>query len=185
MSATYEHDTTCPFCSKRNELSLNTQNNRMPEAGDVSLCIGCGEWSIFDPTMASGLRKPNTSEYANIANSSHARLARETWLKVKEAREKRSAPPPEQPSPQNRLLDDAFEKLLTDVYKGTSLDKLVELPSAKAELRRIFFAGVMVVLKRLYEAHEDDTTDTICMGTLFDDLVDETNRFAKGILKGK
>lgn len=180
MRNTFELKNQCPFCGKECDLVSNTSGSRMPEDGDLSLCIGCGEFSIFDPAMATGLRKPNTLEYESIANNPHARLAREAWLKVKKAREKPA--PPEEPPPQDELLEAAFDRLLTQVYTGTAIEALVERsPNAKKELRRIFFSGAMVVMRMLWDAHEDDETDTIVMGTLFDQLIDETNRFAESV----
>lgn len=51
-----------------------------PENLDRSICLRCGEWSIFDDAYKAGLRKPNSDEWMEIAESEACGMMREAWL---------------------------------------------------------------------------------------------------------
>lgn len=180
LENTFERAGTCPFCTKKIELATNISGGREPEAGDLSMCIECGEFSIFDPALAAGLRKPNALEYEKIVNTPDARRAREAWVAVKQRREE--AKPEKKQEKTVGIIDLAFERLVKTLYtRGAMAELIEEEPRFREELRRIFFAGSMVTLKMLGEAHEDDSTDTIIFGSLFNDLVTETHKFTAEI----
>jgi len=179
MFKMFEREATCPFCAKVCELATSVSGGREPETGDLSLCIGCGEFSIFDAAISAGLRKPNALEYEKIVNTPDARRAREAWLAVKERREEAK---PEKKNETIGVIDLAFERLVKALYKRGAMAELIEEePRFREELRRIFFAGSMFTLKLLGDAHEDDTTDTIIFGSLFNQLVMETHAFTDKI----
>jgi hypothetical protein len=82
--------TTCPFCGKDNPLADSiTGKHATPTPGDVSLCIGCGEWAVF---TEDGVRKPNSDEYDNIVSDTVCQRARSAWLLTmkKEAQKKQT-----------------------------------------------------------------------------------------------
>ena len=54
--------TTCPGCGVEHDALaiINTDEPGQPEPGDVSLCIHCGEPSVFDDNL--NLREPTKAE---------------------------------------------------------------------------------------------------------------------------
>lgn len=61
---TTRFDTHCPHCGKRNDMHDNMLNTEaVPADGDVSLCIGCGKWAIYE---GQALRFPTSEEMADI-----------------------------------------------------------------------------------------------------------------------
>lgn len=52
-TATSEFDHDCPWCGKHNELASNVTSESPPSPGDVSICIECANWSVFDDDMMS------------------------------------------------------------------------------------------------------------------------------------
>ena len=78
----FEKATVCPFCSRCNELASPASGELEPEDGDFTLCIGCGEWSVFDSRWSSGTRKPTFAEYQQIVANPMMSKARAAWLVV-------------------------------------------------------------------------------------------------------
>lgn len=75
------HSTTCPWCGKDNDRATGFSEGAVtPSDGDLSLCIGCGEWSVFDSSASIGCRKPTDSELAEIATNSDCQRAREAFV---------------------------------------------------------------------------------------------------------
>ncbi|WP_042776354.1 hypothetical protein [Sinorhizobium fredii] len=75
-------DHTCPFCNRRLDAATAIEGDLPPRNGDFSLCIKCGEWSIFDARREGGLRPPNHREYVELLKDDVAITMREIWLNV-------------------------------------------------------------------------------------------------------
>lgn len=168
----YQLKQTCPFCGKENDLATNVGGAREPKNGDISFCIGCGEFAIFDIAMTGSMRKPNAKEYESIVANKQTASLRGAWLEAKRKREEpaKEEPPPVLPD----HLEKAFISLMENVYNRAGFK-----PRVLDEFRRLFFSGALTALGLLVEAHNDDDSDVIVMGTLFDELVDEGNRFCR------
>ena len=54
--------TLCPWCFVQHELATGLFGARAPVEGDATLCIRCGEISVFDSKAWGGLRKPSEAE---------------------------------------------------------------------------------------------------------------------------
>lgn len=68
MSNSVVQDVTCPFCGYRCDRAGEMHDKPVtPEDGDVSICITCGKFSIFEARRKKGLRKPNVAEQQEIA----------------------------------------------------------------------------------------------------------------------
>ena len=75
----------CPFCKYAcNEVTGPNlfDENAEPETGDISLCIRCGEWGVFDFGLPEQMRKPTSDEYDEIAAGKIYRRMRKAWLEV-------------------------------------------------------------------------------------------------------
>ena len=74
----------CPWCGKHFDAATcvgeDAAKNPLPENGDLSLCIACGEWAVFERKAKGGQRKPNKEEYNYIIENNDTRLLRETWF---------------------------------------------------------------------------------------------------------
>lgn len=68
---------TCPHCGRLNEAHSGVNTPNKPRTGDALLCIGCGEWAIFESDHA---RKPDDREAADLANDPTCIRVREAWL---------------------------------------------------------------------------------------------------------
>lgn len=87
-SAEFEWHTQCPFCGAQHDLAstVSVKGGSAPERpsdGDLTLCIVCGEWALFEKKAPGGMRKPTDAEYEKIAASPMVRAARAAWLKVR------------------------------------------------------------------------------------------------------
>ena len=92
MSVDIDH--TCWSCGKRfDRASLPRGDTVPPQQGDISLCMGCGEWGLFDKHWKGGLRQPTHDEYVEIVADEDCTNARAAWLRVKQEteRERRKA----------------------------------------------------------------------------------------------
>jgi hypothetical protein len=81
-----EWNSVCPFCRAPHEVASCVGADKLPKDGDLSLCFNCGEWGIFTDKVPGKLRKPTDDEYARIAASPTAKLARMAWGQVDERR---------------------------------------------------------------------------------------------------
>jgi len=49
---TYRHKgNTCPLCFKLIDAATNIETKRAPEPGDVTICVYCSSWLIFNDDM--------------------------------------------------------------------------------------------------------------------------------------
>lgn len=56
----------CPFCNKNNDLQTQVGDvKNLPCAGDISICIGCGEASVFNEDET--VRKITNQELMQLA----------------------------------------------------------------------------------------------------------------------
>jgi hypothetical protein len=82
---TYWLDNTCPHCGYRTtKASLECGPVSSPTPGAVSLCLRCGEWSIFDQQLK--LRKPTDDEFMEIAEDEDLRRLRMAWVALDQER---------------------------------------------------------------------------------------------------
>ena len=75
--------TPCPFCGKPLDAASPTEgsNDRQPSDGDLSMCIYCGEWIVFNADLT--FRKPNDEEYEEVARDPQLRWLRNAWTMTK------------------------------------------------------------------------------------------------------
>lgn len=175
----HEYPTKCPFCGKENDLTTATKPERLrpPRDGDFSLCIACGDLGIFDDSHIGGMRKPTEAEYEKLERSENVRQVRKAWLMLKRKRDRDALPKAEN-------LGQAFENAMTSLYGGTSLSILISSPAIKREFRRMFFAGAATVTKLLADAHDDETSDSLVIGTAFTDVIAELHSYQQRLDQG-
>lgn len=76
----------CPYCHKANDTHDSLDDpGAQPGDGDLSLCIGCGQFGVFD-LRERCLRLPNIGELGEIAFSPEAQHARRAWEAMNKAR---------------------------------------------------------------------------------------------------
>lgn len=73
---TFRWWTVCPHCGKRHELH---DGAAPPVNGDVSFCIDCGEFGIFDSAESGHVRLPTEKEKREIDTDLYAQELRSTW----------------------------------------------------------------------------------------------------------
>lgn len=67
MKTTRTPKTYCRTCHYRMDAASSIKPNEIPDAGSVSLCMKCGELSIFNGDLT--LRAPTQQELINIQRS--------------------------------------------------------------------------------------------------------------------
>ena len=83
MEGTYEYPVTCWFCGKANTHASSTDGKRArPGDGDLSFCIGCGTFGIFNQASPGGLREPNATEKAEMAQDPKLARLHQSWLEA-------------------------------------------------------------------------------------------------------
>lgn len=73
----------CPWCGEmQSEVSSVKpgKENRAPKPRDISLCLNCGEWSVFKKDLTR--RKPTKREEGMIKRTEAAQVAEQAWLTV-------------------------------------------------------------------------------------------------------
>jgi hypothetical protein len=68
----HEHElpapTYCPYCGYLNQCATCPgDDDARPSDGTPSICIRCGEWSLFDANML--LRRPTMAEFVTITRT--------------------------------------------------------------------------------------------------------------------
>lgn len=80
--AEFEVRTKCPHCGTVNPMATEVYGARegqeAPEPGDVTLCIACGRWAIFDAKMR--LHKPTREQMSDLARSFNLPAIHEAWV---------------------------------------------------------------------------------------------------------
>ena len=49
--------TICPNCAAVHDCCSEVDGDGPPQPGDVTMCIGCGHWAVFDEAMV--LQEPD------------------------------------------------------------------------------------------------------------------------------
>lgn len=82
-------DAKCPWCGREHTdvMPLADDKIEMPNKGDVTLCIGCGEWAEFDENAV--LVKPSDETIMALAEDPQAAIARTAWTTYKGSADKR------------------------------------------------------------------------------------------------
>ena len=80
-------NTICPWCGKRHQLvsaiaEKGVTKEPVPEDGDATLCVGCGEIALFDHSVKGGLRFPTESESAELAQMHLVQKLRMTYRDI-------------------------------------------------------------------------------------------------------
>jgi hypothetical protein len=72
----------CPHCDHDVDSATQTDENPegAPEDGDFALCIGCGEWGIYQGTPPTEIRRPTLAEWTLIGMDPNCSRARRAWL---------------------------------------------------------------------------------------------------------
>lgn len=75
----------CPYCGHILDAagSLEVEAPRRPEAGDITLCLDCGEWLTFVDDRGA-VRKPTDAELISIGLDPLCGRARAAWMRMKE-----------------------------------------------------------------------------------------------------
>ena len=71
--------TICPHCEGVSVRQTPVGHEAdEPKSGDLSLCDGCGEISVFDAASPTGLRLPTEEEHTHFADCPQISEARAT-----------------------------------------------------------------------------------------------------------
>jgi hypothetical protein len=77
----------CPHCGYVSDRVSKVFHRRELQPGAVSLCISCGEWSVFDAALA--LRAPTEAEFLELGMDAECRLLRHSWALMDQERKQR------------------------------------------------------------------------------------------------
>lgn len=70
----------CPHCGIQHTGAAATalfgRKPRLPKSGDITFCIDCGSWAIYEP---GGRRIPTDSEQEEIERMPHCRDISRLW----------------------------------------------------------------------------------------------------------
>lgn len=68
----------CLGCGAANDRTTETsESGRKPEAGDATICVSCGQASIFNEDLS--LRLPTEEENQALARNEHFQKIRKAW----------------------------------------------------------------------------------------------------------
>jgi hypothetical protein len=76
----------CPYCGHKHELATGVTGEKEPGDGDVSFCISCGRFSMFDSTRAENLRVLTPAENHEIRTDNNCRRIYTAWFLTKPSR---------------------------------------------------------------------------------------------------
>jgi hypothetical protein len=173
-------NTICPFCGKHFEGSTRINGEEEPpKNGDITLCIGCGEWAIFDGLAFGGLRRPSHAEYERIVSDPLTAKAREAWTRMKTEKAKPRPPVEERYrllTDPDRTLDEQFEMACEFLFMSPPPDRVRE------PLKRMFLTGAMVFGHRLVHIARVNQ-DPLHAAKELDRLIDEIGDSALDALK--
>jgi hypothetical protein len=71
----------CAWCGHDVDAATNATGRGKPKAGNITLCIKCGEWNVFTKPLLS-LRKPTDKEFEEIAADFDCRKMRWVWVQM-------------------------------------------------------------------------------------------------------
>ena len=75
----------CPFCNHKLDGCSQVNGNNLPDPGSYSVCIKCGNVSVFDDDLC--LRKPLPEEEAEIQKNPNVLVAQRAIFEMHVARE--------------------------------------------------------------------------------------------------
>ena len=63
-----EHKTTCPNCGYRQDsvTLIDGDDGAVPKEGDISFCVGCGMFAIFEVAAPGGMRQMTKLEWVEL-----------------------------------------------------------------------------------------------------------------------
>lgn len=135
----HEFSFSCPFCHAQFDATTSlTDPNGTPEAGDTTICIQCGEVSLFE-LKPLRLRKPTDKEYLELGADENIKRSRKVWVDLQAARKREAEKTINQFPPFSDDFDDA-----KDVFIGAGTNKTVE-----ALLALFFYTGAMAFALRV------------------------------------
>lgn len=82
MTTTRIPQSACASCQIVHDAATSAKGET-PDPGDITLCIICGEWNVFDNEMK--LRLPTTEEHIEIGKNPNAQAHRAAWLKIRKS----------------------------------------------------------------------------------------------------
>jgi hypothetical protein len=86
----YLSPTVCAHCGHQHDrvsgIAEKGVKQEPPQEGDVTICIRCGQWNIFDDGSDGGLRKPTAAEARHIDKSKMARQVSKAWRQTNRRR---------------------------------------------------------------------------------------------------
>jgi hypothetical protein len=83
MTKPLKLDTRCWSCGEQHRVSNLTNQGPTPEDGDVSFCIECGQFAIFDHEFPDGVRKPTPNENFQLKTDSEMIRLKWAWIVTK------------------------------------------------------------------------------------------------------
>jgi hypothetical protein len=90
--AEFALEMTCPFCGAIHAVAgIADGERRRPEDGDASLCIQCGELSVFAFDQEGNLRKPSIEELNDMAGDLSIQRMKKAWARARDL--ERPGPP--------------------------------------------------------------------------------------------
>lgn len=78
MSKAIHLDTKCPHCGYHaDRQGAVDDSDATPTPGDVSLCISCGEWAVYDGGLA--LQSPSREQSREFSRDPDLKRIRRSW----------------------------------------------------------------------------------------------------------
>lgn len=72
----------CPHCGKLNDRhTCPLEPGAQPSEGDITICIHCGKWAIFDQ---NSFRLPTMDEWAFILKDNECQRLERAWKRMRE-----------------------------------------------------------------------------------------------------
>jgi hypothetical protein len=75
----------CPFCGKLFTSATSMKGEHVPKKGDITMCIGCGKFSVLDRNSKRKLtlREPDQEELRKISQSADCAKLWFVWQATK------------------------------------------------------------------------------------------------------
>jgi len=90
MKTHITHKDCCAWCGHTVDRATSKETDDPPGVGDLSLCLECGEWNVFDDGLH--LRVPTDEEFDEIGTSPKCMEARAKWTEFKRWRDEQREP---------------------------------------------------------------------------------------------
>lgn len=90
MSTHFEY-TICPWCDTYQDRATNADGKTgRPANGNSTICLDCGQWSVFDSRNSLGLRKMRPAELRRLMKDKKFRDIAEAWRLTNEERKRQA-----------------------------------------------------------------------------------------------